>query len=209
MVEFLIVGSENLQGSRIILPVAFATVLPGVVMPVSGTVTTAGSGTVVVGTILNAPLVTVQGTVVSQGTISVGTVTAVVQIGTVNVVGTLDAVLGTVSVAVVSGTVQIVGTLPTTVLGGTIQSQPASYLFTSVSATVKGSPGVLYQVNAAGESGLVAGPGTLLVLDGVATVLVVPVAAGGFQSAPFGPGVGFGTLIGSIVGSVDATFVFR
>ena len=155
---------------------ALATVLPGVVVPVSGT-------------------------------LSVGSVTAIVSIGTVQVVGTLDALLGTVNAAIVGGTVNVQGTV--TVGGGTVQSQPASYAFTDVSATIKGSAGVLYQINASGESGLVAGPGTLLAMDGAATLAVLPVAAGGFVSAPFGPGVGFGTLIASIIGDVDATFVFR
>ena len=243
MTEFDIEGDINIAASRILVPVAIATVLPNVVMPVSGTVsTTSSGGTITVGTV---PVSTILspvsiGTVLSPipiaGTISVGTVTAVVDIGTLNVVGTLDAILGTVNV---SGTVPVstilspvsigtvlspvpVGTIlaPVSigtvlspvgveVVGGTVQSLASSYAFTNVSAVVKGSPGVLYQVNAAGESGLVAGAGTLLVLDSAATVLVVPVAAGGFVSAPFGPGVNFGSLIASILGSVDATFVFH
>jgi hypothetical protein len=105
------------------------------------------------------------------------------------VTGTIDA-----------GTVTVAG-------GGTVQQRPASYKFTTVSATVAGSAGVLYAVVAAGESGLVSGPGTLLVLDGTATVAVLPVAAGGLASPQFGPGVAFGTLIASVIGSVDATFV--
>ncbi len=89
------------------------------------------------------------------------------------------------------------------------QQSASSYVFTSVSATIKASPGILYLINASGESGLTAGPGTLLVLDSTSTIAVIPVAAGGFVTAPFGPGVSFGTLIGSIIGSVDATFVIR
>jgi hypothetical protein len=105
----------------------------------------------------------------------------------------------------VSGTVSLGGgTVP---VAGTVQIQPARYVFTSVSGTVKGGPGVLYSVFASGESGLVAGAGTLLVLDGTATVAVVPVGAGGAVPVPFAPGVAFGTLIASVLGSVDATFV--
>ena len=252
MTEFMIVGDENIAASRILVPVAIATVLPNVVMPVTGTVVTTTSSTLTVGTItalgtILSPIAVV-GTVVTQGTISVGTVTAVVDIGTVNVVGTLDSVFymgtvaqvgtllnaplvtvqgtvlaqGTLTVGTVLSPVVVVGTVQTqativalgTILSpiavvGTVQSQAASYVFTNVSSVVKGTPGVLYMVNAAGETGLVAGAGTLLVLDVSATVTVVPVAAGGYVSAPFGPGVTFSSLIASIIGDVDATFVVR
>lgn len=141
MPEFGIEGDVNLAGSRIIVPVALATILAGAVVTVTGTVTATAGG---------------------------------------------------------SGS-----------LGGTVVQAAAQYAFTNTSAVIKSSPGTLYQVLLAGASGTVAGAGTLLVLDGSATVAVLPVAAGGFQSAPFGPGVGFGTLIASLIGSGDATFVFR
>jgi hypothetical protein len=229
MTEFMIEGDINIAASRVLVPVAVATILPNVVMPVSGTVTTTSAGgTITIGTIaavgtILSPLAlgTVLSPVPIAGTISVGTVTAVVDIGTVNVVGTLDALLGTIN-ANVSGTVSVgsilsplsIGTVlspvPTTILSGTISFLPANYVFTNVSAVIKGTPGTLWQINAAGESGLVAGAGTLLVLDAAATVLVMPLAAGGFQSAPFGPnGVNFGSLIASVIGNVDATFVIH
>jgi hypothetical protein len=161
MTEFMIEGDINIAASRVLVPVAVATILPNVVMPVSGTVTTTSSG----------------------GTITIGTIAAV-------------------------GT--ILSPVPTTILSGTISFLPANYVFTNVSAVIKGTPGTLWQINAAGESGLVAGAGTLLVLDAAATVLVMPLAAGGFQSAPFGPnGVNFGSLIASVIGNVDATFVIH
>ncbi|MBF6555576.1 MAG: hypothetical protein IVW52_05290 [Acidimicrobiales bacterium] len=72
------------------------------------------------------------------------------------------------------------------------------------------APGTTVGIHsAAGGTGLVAGPGTLLVMDGSGTVVVMPVAPGGFVTASFLPGAGFGTLIASIIGTVDATFVFR
>lgn len=64
MVEFLITGPP--PGSHGSYPVIVASVAPGVVLPVSASVSV---GTVTVGTILHAPLVTVQGTVVADPTI--------------------------------------------------------------------------------------------------------------------------------------------
>ena len=123
MVEFLIVGSENIAGSRIIVPVALATVIPGVAVPVTGTVVTQGTisvGTVVaqigtvavstvtsvvaLGTIQNAPMVTVQGTVTAAiaATLEVGTIVVGVE-GSVVVATVLNSPLVTVQGTVTTG----------------------------------------------------------------------------------------------------------
>ena len=183
MTEFSITGYEILAGTRILLPVDIASVEPGISVPVTGTVN--------VGSV--------------NAIIDVATLNAVIDVATIQMLGTIQ----NAPLVTVQGSVSASLSSPVTVAGGTIESLAASYVFTSVSATIKGSPGILYQINAAGESGLVAGAGTLLVLDGSATLAVVPVASGGFESVSFYPGVGFGTLIGSIIGSTDATFVVR
>jgi len=123
VVEFLIVGSENIAGSRIIVPVAFATVIAGVVLPVTGTVVTQGTisvGTVVaqigtvavstvtsvvaLGTIQNAPMVTVQGTVTAaiSATLEVGTIVVGVE-GSVVVATILNSPMVTVQGTVTTG----------------------------------------------------------------------------------------------------------
>ena len=186
MTEFSISGYEILAGTRILIPVDIASIQPGIAIPVTGTVN--------VGSIV--------------AVIDVATINAVVDVATINSVESLGTIENSPLVTV-QGAVSASLTSPVTVAGGTVEALPAQYAFTSVSATIKGSPGVLYNIAAAGESGLVAGAGTLLVLDSTSTIVVVPVAAGGVQSVPFYPGVGFGTLIGSIIGNVDATFVYR
>lgn len=145
----------------------------------------------------------------SAGIPSVGTIGTLLS-GHINTdTGTIGTIIsGAITATILSGQLANVGTIGT-ILSGQVTLQPASYVFTNVTATIKGSSGILYQINAAGESGLVAGPGTLLVLDSTATVTVIPVAAGGYVPAPFRPGVTFGTLIASIIGSVDATFVIK
>lgn len=64
-----------------------ASVAPGVVVPVSGSFSIGSIGvtvgTVVVGTIANAPLVTVQGTVFTVGTISAQVTVGTITVGTV------------------------------------------------------------------------------------------------------------------------------
>jgi hypothetical protein len=189
LTEFSITGYEILAGTRILIPVDVASIQPGISIPVTGTVSV-GSVNVI---------------------IDVATVNAVVDVATIGAIAS-PVTIGTIQSAplvTVQGAVAASLSSPVTVAGGTIESLAAGYVFTSVSATIKGSPGILYQINVAGESGLVSGPGTLLVLDSTATLAVVPVAAGGFEPVPFGPGVNFGTLIGSIIGSIDATFVVR
>lgn len=114
--------------------------------------------------------------------------------------------------AAVSGTLGVgtIGTIQSAVgVVGTVQAQAASYRFLTASGTVKASAGVLYSVLVAGETGIAGGAaGTLLVLDSAGTIAVVPVASGGFNPAQFGPGINFGSLFGSIIGSLDATFVY-
>ena len=233
-------GGIIIVGSRVILPVDIASIEPNIVIPITGTVDIAGGtieiGTVQVivdvatinsvttvgqiGTILNAPLVTVTGTVtsVSSGTTIVGTI---LNAPLVSVEGNITASisnnpsLGTIlnaPLVTIQGslaTVSQIGTIlhaPLITVTGTIQNQSASYGFTNVSSVIKSSPGILYGINVSGES-LTAG--TLLVMDSTATLVVIPVAAGGFESAPFAPGVGFGTLIASVIGAADATFIYR
>jgi hypothetical protein len=221
-------GSVSLPSIGTIGTIQFANISVGTV--VVGTVAIVlDTGTVgFVGTIgsiqAGAVTATVSGGLLADvGT--VGTLQAQSNIAVASLVGSIGSPIligggtistlqaGNVTASVSGGQLSDVGTVGTiqspVAVVGTVQSQSGSYVFTSVSATIKGSPGVLYQVNVSGESGLVSGPGTLLILDGTATVGVVPVAAGGFVSAPFTPGVGFGTLIGSVIGSVDATFVIR
>jgi hypothetical protein len=214
LTEFSITGYEILAGTRILIPVDVASIQPGISIPVTGTVSVGSVNVIIDVATVNA--------VVDVATI--GAIASPVTIGTiqsaplVTVGGTLSAsieypvaiaTIDNAPLVTVQGAVAASLSSPVTVAGGTIESLAAGYVFTSVSATIKGSPGILYQINVAGESGLVSGPGTLLVLDSTATLAVVPVAAGGFEPVPFGPGVNFGTLIGSIIGSIDATFVVR
>lgn len=156
MVEYNVSGGVVFAGSRILMPVAVATVLPSGLTQYIGTIATILSPVAVSATVVAS---------ISMGTIAVS--------------------------------------------GGTIQSQPALYAFRSASGTIKASAGVLYSVLVAGETGIVgASGGTLLVLDAAGTIAVVPVASGGFQPAPFGPGVSFSSLFASLMGSIDATFVY-
>ena len=116
------------------MPVAVATVIPGVVVPVTGTVVTQGTisiGTVVaqvgtvavstvtsvvaLGTIQNAPMVTVQGTVTAAiaATLEVGTIVVGVE-GSVVVATILNSPMVTVQGTVTTGdmgTVSIAGSL--------------------------------------------------------------------------------------------------
>lgn len=150
MVEFLIVGSENIAGSRIIVPVAVATVIPGVVVPVTGTVVTQGTisiGTVVaqvgtvavstvtsvvaLGTIQNAPMVTVQGTVTAAiaATLEVGTIVVGVE-GSVVVATVLNSPMVTVQGTVTTGDMGtvVVGTIlnPVVIGSGTVTTESFS-----------------------------------------------------------------------------------
>lgn len=127
--------------------------------------------------------------------------------GTVNVQGTLLAtILGTVLVA---GTVGIAGSVQAIVAGGTIVREPVSYNFSGVTGVIKATPGILYGINASGPSGLVSEGGTVVVYDSTGTITVIPVPAGGYVTAPFGPGVNFNALTATILGGVDVTTIFK
>lgn len=89
-------------------------------------------------------------------------------------------------------------------VSGTVAPQPGTSYYLTASGPVKSSAGVLYAANVAG---LGTQGGTLLLLNGAATIAIVPVPAGGFVSASFGPGVAFTVLGGSIVGPLGAGFV--
>ncbi len=128
MAEFDIQGDIIIAGSRILVPISMASILPGVIMTVQGTVTSSGvgsSGTVVVATIQNAPLVTVQGTVTSSGGSTSGTVTVatILNAPLVTVQGT---VAGSATVVYLGGgTVTHVGTIlnaPLVTVQGTLLS---------------------------------------------------------------------------------------
>jgi len=164
VVEYNVSGGVVFAGTRILMPVAVATVLSSALEPVSGTIVVGVTGTI--------------GTIASP-----------------------SGVIATV--ATVQSQVQVVGT---------VVPGAGSYSFTTVSATIKGGPGTLYAVAAAGNNAIASlSAGTLLVLDSTSTIMVAVVASGAFVSHQFGAvGVGFGTLIASIIGgAIDTSFVVR
>jgi hypothetical protein len=140
--EFDIQGDVIIAGSRIIVPVGIATVLPGVAIaistiqspiPISGTINVGTvvadiqGGTVTVASVLSP--VTVQGTVTTSGgggggTVQVagGTLDVNVISGTVELVGGTIGVQGTVT-AIVPGGGTVYGTVS---VQGTVTSIPAN-----------------------------------------------------------------------------------
>lgn len=158
MTEFNITGYEILAGTRILLPVDIASVEPGISVPVTGTVNVGSVNAIIdvatlnavidvatiqmLGTIQNAPLVTVQGTVTST--------TAV--IGTIQAVGTIESaplitVQGSVTVATIDNAplVTIQGSSSASieypVIVSTIENAPLITVQGSVSvATIENAP---------------------------------------------------------------------
>jgi hypothetical protein len=105
MVEFLIEGDVNIAGSRILVPVAIATVLPGVAIPIS----------------------TVLSPIPIAGTISIGSVA--VDLGTLDYVGTIGTIRSLANMAIASaigsilspiavGNIGYIGTIGTLQSGG-------------------------------------------------------------------------------------------
>ena len=88
----------------------------------------------------------------------------------------------------------------------TVTQQAVSYAFVQTGiATIKATAGTLYQVVMAG----VATAGTVTLLNSTATIAVVVMVANDTRQASFGPGVAFGTLIATVVGTVNLTVVYQ
>ena len=152
--------------------------------------------------------------------IASGSVSAVLQgIGSVSIVGTPTvsaSILGTPTVtASIPGTptVSVIGTptVSASILGTpTVSQQPVSYAYTQTGvATIKATAGTLYEAIITGEAGLVAAAGTAVLLNSIGTIAVLAVPAGDMRQASFSPGVSFGTLIASIIGTVDLTVAYQ
>ena len=179
---------------------------------------------------------------VTGGSISVGTVSVVVDVATVSdiltgTIATVQSVGGTVSVDIVGGTVSVnvlatptvtvAGTptvsatilaTPTVTVAGTasvnatvigtptVTQQAASYSFVQTGvATIKATAGTLYMAVMGG----IGTAGTVILLNNLATIAVLPMTVNDTRQASFSPGVAFGTLIASIIGTVDLTVVYQ
>ena len=177
---------------------------------------------------------------VTGGSISVGTVSVVVDVATVSdiltgTIATVQSVGGTVSVDIVGGTVSVnvlatptvtvagtptvsasisgtptvtvAGTADVTVIGTpTVTQQSASFSFVQTGvATIKATAGTLYQAVMGG----IGTAGTVILLNNLATIAVLPMTVNDTRQASFSPGVTFGTLIASIIGTVDLTVVYQ
>ena len=192
---------------------------------------TSGRPTLITGSSIQMP-VQIQSSIatvpvnVVGGSITVGTVSVVVDVATVSdiltgTIATVQSVGGTVSVDVVGGTasVNVLGTPPVSITGtpsvtvqgiATVSQQAVSYSYQQTGlATIKATAGTLYDVILTGEAGLTAAAGTAVLLNGTGTIAVLAVPSGDMRQARFGPGVGFGTLIASIIGTVDLTVVYQ
>jgi hypothetical protein len=192
---------------------------------------TSGRPTLITGSSIQMP-VQIQSSIatvpvnVVGGSITVGTVSVVVDVATVSdiltgTIATVQSVGGTVSVDVVGGTasVNVLGTPPVSITGtpsvtvqgiATVSQQAVSYSYQQTGlATIKATAGALYEAILTGEAGLTAAAGTVVLLNGTGTIAVLAVPSGDMRQARFGPGVSFGTLIASIIGTVDLTVVYR
>ena len=144
--------------------------------------------------------------------VTAGTVTAIISgtadvtvIGTptVTVAGTADVtVIGTPTVSAT-----IVGTPTVTVIGTpTVTQQAASYAFVQTGlATIKATAGTLHQAIMGG----IGTAGTVILLNNLATIALLPMTVNDTRQASFGPGVAFGTLIATVVGTVNLTVVYQ
>ena len=139
------------------------------------------------------------------------TVVATLEVSTVdigNFPATQDVLV--TNVATVMGTVDV-GNFPATqdvtvTSIATVTQQAVSYAFVQTGiATIKATAGTLYQAVMAG----VATAGTVILLNSVATIAVIVMVANDTRQAPFGPGVAFGTLIATVVGTVNLTVVYQ
>lgn len=202
MVEFQIEGDVNIAGSRIIVPVAIATVLPGIVVPVTGTVsvgTIAYVGTL--GTVLSP--IAVSGTVGVSGTVTTaggGTVAVSTVLSPVPVTGTLLAT-GTVYDIPVGGTLgTILSPVQITEVGATV-------VFATISATISAVSGTLYGVTVANLNQFAATlSGTLLLSFSSGQQLVVVVAPGQTGGFMLDRGMMFtGSLVASLMGTLSVS----
>ena len=118
----------------------------------------------------------------------------------------VEPILITGSVATVPVSVAF-GTLVATVSGtATVTQQAVSYAFVQTGiATIKATAGTLYQAVMSG----VATAGTVTLLNSAATVVVIVMVANDTRQVSFGPGVAFGTLIATVVGTVNLTVVYQ
>lgn len=187
MVEFSIGGQVVIAGSRILVPVAIASVLPGVQMQVYGTVSTSGGAT--------------------AATVTVATVQAPVAVGTVqSPVQVHQDGGGTVVVATVQSPVPVTGTL---LASGTITESQigATPTYVPVSATIVVGGGTLYGVvvaNTLPPTGTIGGTLVLYHSFGQQIAIVVPPGrTGGFM---LDRGMAFsGSLVATLLGLVNVT----
>ena len=129
---------------------------------------------------------------VTSGTI-VATVSGTATVSVSNFPATQDVTVTSIA------TVSIAGT-------PTVTQQAVSYAFVQTGiATIKATAGTLYQAVMAG----VATAGTVILLNSTATIAVIVMVANDTRQAPFGPGVAFGTLIATVVGTVNLTVVYQ
>ena len=150
---------------------------------------------VVAGTLSATIAGTADVTIIGTPSVSVAGIASVTVVGTPSVNATI---VGTPSV-----NASVIGT-PTV-----IQAQ-ALYFYTQTGlATIKATAGTLYEAILTGEAGLTAAAGTAVLLNGTGTIAVLAVPSGDMRQARFGPGVSFGTLIASIIGTVDLTVVYQ
>jgi len=105
MVEFAILGDSNIASSRILVPVAMATVLPGVSFPVSGTVSVGtvavGIGTVSVVATVQAVATIVSPVLLGASTPTSATVSATISGGPGTLYGVVSSNQGTVAGTVI------------------------------------------------------------------------------------------------------------
>ena len=88
----------------------------------------------------------------------------------------------------------------------TVTQQAVSYAFVQTGiATIKATAGTLYQAVMSGATTA----GTVVLLNSTATIAVIVMVANDTRQAPFGPGVAFGTLIATVVGTVNLTVVYQ
>ena len=186
-----------ITGSSIQLPIQIQSSIATVPVDVAfGTLVASISGIATV-TVVGTPTVTVAGTPTVSATI-VGTPTVTV-VGTPTVSATIA---GTPTVTV-AGTASV----NATILGTpTVTQQSASFSFVQTGlATIKATAGTLYMAVMGG----LGTAGTVILLNNLATIAVLPMTVNDTVQASFNPGVAFGTLIATVVGTVNLTVVYQ
>ena len=228
MTEFSISGYEILAGTRILIPVDIASIQPGIIIPITGTVNVGSVNAVIdvatlnavidvatiqtvgtvgiittLATIENAPLVTIQGTITAS-------VASLVTIGTienaplVTVQGTLSASL---EYAVTVGTID---NAPLVTVQGAVSASveyPVTVAGTVDVATLLNQPGVTdfnayKQTNILTNQTVIAGGSSTLTAqalqDAVVDVVYGTVVAGSIQTAVIGVDPQSGVQTGTI-----------